>query len=110
MGYLLVVDSVEEHRPKSYIPSDSLTWKWTIGLGKTIFLYKQGGFYFHVSESECKYTVILEIAQHEHLLGAPFCLPETWDTQKSREVVYMCCTSFILYKSLAVVHQTVSCV
>ena len=32
---------------------NSLTWKWTMASWKTTFLYKQGVFHFHVSQSEC---------------------------------------------------------
>ena len=37
------------------LPSDSLTWKWTMGPWKTTVLYKQAFFHVHVSESECSW-------------------------------------------------------
>ena len=45
-------------RGRLYIHSHSLTWKWTMAPGKTIFHYKQVVFHFHVSESNDIYIYI----------------------------------------------------
>ena len=39
-------------KPKLWVHSDSLSWKWTMATGKAIFLYKQVVVHFHVGESE----------------------------------------------------------
>ena len=45
-----------------------ITWKWNMAPWKTIFLYKQGVFHFHVSSRECivfwSYTI--PILSHIH--------------------------------------------
>ena len=43
---------VTSSKSTGYLPSDSLTLKWTMASWKTTFLYKQDVFHFHVSESE----------------------------------------------------------
>ena len=74
------------------VPSDSLKWKWNLAFGKTLLLYKQGGFHFHifhVSESECDGT---DSAHHSASATLTYMRAQTW-----RALHAECCKWVYIY-------------